>query len=240
MSMIIDGHTHVGVRATVQQTGKELVAKLDQAGVDKAVVFAFPEGDYDNSTAMEYAKEFPNRLIPYCIVNAWNTQAAYDELTECLGAGGFKGLKLHPTLHGYHLCDFEIMDPIFEIAQHYGTPILVHGAADLYNPPSQFYIMAKRFPRVNLIMAHSGYFWGVDQAITLAKDAPNLYLDVSRIPVFEIASAVKGVGPQKVIWGTDAPFVDYEWEFMKMKRVTDSKEGYERIVGGNLAELLKL
>ncbi|MHB8065792.1 MAG: amidohydrolase family protein [Ruminiclostridium sp.] len=240
MSLVIDAHNHVGVRATVQQTGKELVAKLDKVGVDKAVVFPFPEGDFENAVATDYAKEFPDRLIPFCVVNAWNTEAAYKELTTCLKDQGFKGLKLHPTLHGYHLCDFSIVDPIFEIAQQYNIPILVHGAADIYNSPSQFYVMAKRFPKVNLIMAHAGYFWAVDQAVQLAKETPNLYLDVSRIPVFEITSAVKEVGPNQIIWGTDSPFVDYEWEFKKMARTTDSKEGYDLIVGGNIARLLEI
>jgi len=240
MSIVIDGHNHVGVRGIGGQTGQQLVGKMDLAGVDRAVVFTFPEGVMDNAGAMKIAKEYPDRFIPYCIVNPWNMKAACDELTACLRDQGFKGLKLHPTVHGYHLCDFDLVDPLFEIAQEYGIPVLVHGAADLYNPPSQFYIMARRFPKVPLVMAHSGYFWGTDQAIALAKDTPNLYLDVSRIPIFEIQCIVKEVGPQQIIWGTDSPFVDYEWEFRKMERATDSREGYEMIVGANLAKLLKL
>jgi hypothetical protein len=43
-----------------------------------------------------------------------------------------------------------------------------------------------------------------------------------------------------VIWGTDSPFVDYEWEFKKMVRATPDPEGYAKIVGGNLARLLRL
>ncbi len=43
-----------------------------------------------------------------------------------------------------------------------------------------------------------------------------------------------------MIWGTDSPFVDYEFEFQKMERATPDRSGYEAIVGGNIARLLKL
>jgi predicted TIM-barrel fold metal-dependent hydrolase len=100
--------------------------------------------------------------------------------------------------------------------------------------------MAARFPNVPLLMAHMGFFWSVDQAISFAREFPNLYLETSRAPIFEIQTAVRALGPDKVIWGTDSPFVDYEWEFRKMERATGDSEGYSKIVGGNIARLLKL
>ena len=45
-------------------------------------------------------------------------------------------------------------------------------------------------------------------------------------------------GPEKVLWGTDSPFVDYEAEFRKMARVSESREAHELVVGGNVARLL--
>ena len=78
----------------------------------------------------------------------------------------------------------------------------------------------------------------VAEAIAYAKAIPNLLLETSRAPIFEIATAVRELGPDKVVWGTDSPFVDYEWEFKKMSRVSDSREAYELVVGGNIARLL--
>ena len=52
--------------------------------------------------------------------------------------------------------------------------------------------------------------------------------------------AVERLGPEKVIWGTDSPFVDYEWEFRKMERATADAVGYDLIMGGNIARLLGL
>lgn len=238
MSYIIDAHNHAGIRQGARQTGKELVAKLDSVGVNKAVIFPFVEGSFSNDVINEYVKEFPDRLIPFCNVNPWDKKDAIDEMRRCVNELNFKGLKLHPTLQGYHLSDNKLVDPIFETAQEFNIPIISHGASDLYNSPLEFAEMARRFPKVPLLMAHCGFFWSVDQAVDLAKEIPNLYLEVSRVPIFEISEAVRELGPMQVVWGTDSPFVDYEWEFKKMERVTDSKEAYELIVGGNIARIL--
>jgi predicted TIM-barrel fold metal-dependent hydrolase len=239
MSVIIDAHNHLGDRPGARQTGAELVAKLDHAGVDKAVVFPFVEGNFTNDFVKQAYDEFPERLIPYCAVNPWERDAV-DTVRQCISGWGFKGLKLHPTINGYHLADPELVDPLFRLAEELDFPIIVHGASDLYNSPPEFAMMATRFPRVPLMMAHMGFFWSVDQAITFAGEFENLYLETSRAPIFEIQTAVKRIGAHKVIWGTDSPFVDYEFEFSKMKRSTSDAAGYAEIVGGNIARLLKL
>ncbi len=239
MTLVIDAHNHLGDRPGARQTGAELVAKLDATGVDKAVVFPFVEGNFTNDFVKDAFDQFPERLIPYCAVNPWERNAV-DVTRQCISEWGFKGLKLHPTINGFHLADPELVDPLFRLADELGFPIIVHGASDLFNSPPEFAIMAKRFPKVPLMMAHMGFFWAVDQAISFAAEFDNLYLETSRAPIFEIQTAVKRLGPDKVIWGTDSPFVDYEFEFKKMERATSDPEGYRSIVGGNIARLLKL
>lgn len=237
--LVIDAHNHLGDRPGAKQTGADLVAKIDAVGVDKAVIFPFVEGNFTNDPIKEAYDQFPDRLIPYCAVNPWQPDAA-DEVRRCIRDWGFKGLKLHPTINGFHLSDPNLVDPLFKVAEEYDIPIIVHGASDLLNSPTEFAQMAARFPKVSLLMAHMGFFWGVDQAIAFAKQFPNLYLETSRAPIFEIQTAVRELGPDKVIWGTDSPFVDYEWEYKKMERATSDQSGYAKIVGGNIARLLKI
>jgi uncharacterized protein len=237
--MIIDAHNHLGIRPGARQSGADLVAKLDAAGVDKAVMFPFVEGNFTNDPIKEAFDEYPDRLIPFCAVNPWVDGAAA-EVRRCVSEWSFKGLKLHPTINGFHLSDRMLVNPLFEVAEEFGIPVIVHGASDLLNCPAEFAIMAERFPRVNLLMAHMGFFWLVGQAVEFAGKYPNLYLETSRAPIFEIQTAVNALGPDKVIWGTDSPFVDYYWEFKKMERATSDQSGYAKIVGGNIARLLGL
>ncbi|MCW2878187.1 MAG: amidohydrolase family protein, partial [Sphaerisporangium sp.] len=198
--MFIDAHNHLGVRHGASQTAAELVAKLDLTGVDRAVVFPFVEGDFDNAVIDEAVAQAPDRLIPFCAVNPWHRKDAVDELYRCAELG-FRGVKLHPTLHGYHLSDPALVDPIFAAVRETGMIVICHGASDLYNAPPEFARIARRFPEVSLLMAHSGTFWSHEQAIEVAKETPNLYLETARVPVFEVAESVRELGPEKVVWG---------------------------------------
>ena len=238
MSLVIDAHNHIGDRHGASQTGAELVAKLDGAGVDRAVMMPFVEGTIDNEVIDREARAFPDRLIPFCAVNPWDRGAAIETIRHCVEDQGMRGIKLHPTLHGYHLGDHGLVDPIFSAARDLGVVVTSHGASDLYNTPYEFREMAQTFSDVPLWMVHMGFFWMTDLAIEVAAELPNLYLDTSRAPVFEVTQAVREAGPEKVLWGTDSPYVDYEWEFKKMSRVADSREAYELVVGGNVARIL--
>jgi predicted TIM-barrel fold metal-dependent hydrolase len=237
---IIDAHNHLGVRPGATQTGSDLIARMETVGCGKAVIFPFVEGTYSNEPILQAYREFPDRLIPFCAVNPWDGKAAVDELRRCVVDLGFKGVKLHPTLHGYHLSDPSLVNPIFDAADQLRITVITHGASDLFNSPLECAAIARRFPRVPLLIAHMGLFWSVDQAIQCAGEVKNLYLEVSRVPAFEIATAVRELGPEKVIYGTDSPFVDYEQEFARMKRVVASKDGSDLSMGGNAARILRL
>ena len=239
MPLVVDAHNHVGRRPGAVQTGPDLVARMASVGVDRGVIFPFVEGSFTNDAVREAALACPGRLVPYCAVNPWNPDAVV-EMRRCVTEWGFRGLKLHPTLNGFHLSDPRLVDPLFEEAASLGIPVIAHGASDLYNSPPEFAEMARRHPRVRLLMAHMGFFWSVDQAIGYAGALPNLILETSRAPIFEITAAVKALGPDKVVWGTDSPFVDYEWEFRKMARCSADRAVVERVVGGTMAELLGL
>lgn len=234
----IDVHSHVGKGAAVW-SGQDVVNRMDTMKVDKTVIFPFTEGYFNNDKIMEYVGENPDRLIPFCAVNPWNEQQAVDELESCLKKG-FKGVKLHPTLCGFPLSNQKLVNPIFEVVESYGAAVIVHGSADLYNCPLEFDRMARRFPKVPLIMAHSGFFWEWELAIELALENENLYLETSRVPGFETGKIIEKLGGSKVIWGTDGPFCDYEWEFNKIKRYAKNETEFEAIMGGTIKGLLKI
>lgn len=234
----IDAHSHAGEGAA-KWSGQQVVDRMDTIGVDKTVIFPFTEGFFHNEDIPKYVAENPDRLIPFCSVNPWNFHTAADELEKCYKEG-FKGLKLHPTLCGFRLSDHKLVDPLFEITQTYGGVVIVHGSADLYNCPLEFDRMARRFPKVPLLMAHCGFFGEWELAIELAMENDNLYLETSRVPGFETSKIIEKLGAEKVIWGTDGPFCDYEWEYKKIERYAKTEHDFDMIMGGNIANLLKL
>ena len=239
MNTILDAHNHLGVRHGAAQTGSQLVDKMDAAGVGQACVFPFVEGDFTNEVIVDAVAEHPDRLIPFMAVNPWHLDEAVQEVHRRADAG-FVGVKLHPTIHGYHLSDFGLIGPVLAAIRERGLVVISHGASDLYNAPPEFAAACRAYPEVSFMMAHSGTFWSHDQAVELAAELPNLYLETARVPVFEVAHSVKVLGPEKVIWGTDSPFVDYTFEYEKMQQTVDSEEARLLVCGGNLRRLLRL
>lgn len=237
MTRTIDAHNHIGTRHGESQTGDELVARLDAAGVDLACIFPFVEGEFSNDDVDRAMAEHPSRFVPFLAVNPWTQDAAVSEVHRRADQG-YKGLKLHPTLHGYHLSDLGLTGPVLDAARERGLVVICHGASDLRNAPPEFALTAAAYPEIPFLMAHSGTFWSHGQAIRLAEDLPNLYLETSRVPTFEVAESVRILGPEKVIWGTDSPYVNYTVEYEKMAHVTRSQEGRDLVLGGNLLRLL--
>lgn len=239
MARSIDAHNHIGVRYGESQSGDELVTRLDGAGVDLACVFPFVEGVFSNDVVDEAVAAHPDRLVPFLAVNPWNQQESVAEIHRRADLG-YRGVKLHPTLHGYHLSDLGLVGPTLDAIRERDLLVICHGASDLRNAPPEFALAAGAYPEVPFLMAHSGTFWSHGQATRLAADIPNLYLETSRVPIFEISESVRALGPEKVIFGTDSPYVDYTFEYDKLDRACDSAAGRELIRGGNLLRLLAM
>lgn len=237
--LTIDAHNHVGVRHGESQSGRELLQRMDDAGVQKACVFPFIEGNFSNDDVDEAVAADPDRLIPYLAVNPWDGDRAVAELERRVAAG-YRGIKLHPTIHGYHLSDLGLVGPLMEIIRQAGLVLIAHGASDLNNSPLEFARLAQAFPEIPMLIAHSGTFWSHGQAIEVAREHANIYLETARVPLQEVKVSVDALGAEKVIWGTDSPYVDYTLEFDKMTRAAKTEEEVSLIRGGNMARLLGL
>lgn len=235
---IIDAHNHLGIRHGAEQTASQLIERMDAANVEKACVFPFVEGSFTNDVIDAAVAEFPDRLIPFLALNPWDQQAAVAEV-HLRADKGYKGVKIHPTIHGYHLSDLGLIGPVMEAIRERRLVVISHGASDLYNAPPEFATICQAYPEIPFLMAHSGTFWSHDQAVELARVTPNLYLETARVPLAEVAHSVRVLGPEKVIWGTDSPFVEYTFEYEKMAKATDSEEARQLVCGGNLARLME-
>jgi predicted TIM-barrel fold metal-dependent hydrolase len=178
--------------------------------------------------------------VPFAFLNPKHADAAAT-LDRLVTKQGFRGLKLHPFADGFHLNNFKIVDPLFEVCEHHGIPILCHGLADnVYNTVYAFAEMADRFPRVNLIMAHGGFMWARAEAVRASKTRPNLYIETTCLLPAGIADGIDDIGAEKYIFGSDAPWGDFDVEILKIKKAARKDSDLELILGGNLARLLNL
>lgn len=233
--MIIDIHNHVGVRPGAKQTPEELLKKMDKAGVDKCVIFPQTR-TCPNDVVLKATKDYPDKFIGMIMVNPWHKDAQ-DKLKEGLEAG-FTGLKLHPYVDAFPLDYHELLDPIFKICEEYKAPIICHCTGDNpYSMPQQFEEMARTFPNVILIMAHSGMIWAVDAAIRISSRNKNIYLGTSTTLTSHIEKALEVAGADKILMGTDSPFNMHELEIQKIKMAIKDPEDLKKVLGENASKI---
>jgi uncharacterized protein len=177
--MFIDIHTHVTLRknvtrpdGTINTTAEELIAMLDEAGIDKAVLLPLisPEHMVQQMTTddiLDITAKYPDRFIPFCNIDPraiTNSPAAdFMPLLDYYKSMGCKGI-------GEMTANLPFDDPrvenLFKQVEKAGIPLLFHigpqsgecyGLIDDLNLPKLEGALRK-FPKLVLI-GHSQPFW---------------------------------------------------------------------------------
>jgi len=243
--MIIDAYNNIWQAGqnsdylTAETYSVEMMLKdMDAAGVDMAVGCSLGQM-IDNDYTAQVGRTYPDRILPFGQVNARDADAA-DQIRRDHDAHGFKGLKLHPVLHGYHIVDHGLLDPIYEACAERGMMVLFNALDDAFIHPLGIEEIAKHHPTVPTLIAHMGTVWNVGEAILVAKRTPNIYLETSSTQLIEVRMAYRDLGPEKIIMGTDWPGSDFEMERLKIAKSVEDAQHRAMIEGGNLARLLGL
>jgi predicted TIM-barrel fold metal-dependent hydrolase len=159
--------------------GKALLAELDAAGIDRAVVlstgYSFADErkkleDPDRLTAAEndwtsaQVAASGGRLIGFCSANPLRP-AALDELERCLALPGMKGVKLHFGNAGITLRNPEHATRIvqvFALAERMRAPVLVHmrarGGLNFGAEDARLFLdkLVPAAPSIEIVVAHFG------------------------------------------------------------------------------------
>lgn len=230
---IIDGHAHIGHIggwADVGITGEELIAQMDHFGIEKTVLC-----HEDNEVTLDMMGKYPGRIVGAVYVNPMN-QSTVDAM-EHYFALGFKAVKLNPLRHAY-CADSEALDPILDKAEAAGVPVCIHSGHPPYSLPWQIGLLAERHPGVKVMMIHMGHGHGVyiDAALKMARKYPNIYLEMSGMPMpSKIREAYETVGHDRIMFGTDTPFHEPSVELQKVLVSGVDEEGIARILYDNAA-----
>lgn len=243
--MIIDAYNNIWTAGgtsdylTAETYSVEMMLRdMDAAGVDKAVGCSLGQM-IDNAYTASVQQRYPDRIIAFGQVNARDADAAGKVLRD-YEAHGLPGLKLHPTLHGYHVVDHGLLDPIFRVCADNGILVLFNALDDAFVHPLGIEEIAKGFPEVNVLIAHMGTVWNVTEAILVAKRNPNIYLETSSTQLIEVQMAYRDLGADKIVMGTDWPGSDFELERLKIAKAIKDPADRAKVEGGNLARLLRL
>lgn len=239
--MIIDVSNVIGRhKFKPEVTAESLLKQMDEAGIDKAVIYCYAES-LDNESVYNAISKYHDRFIGLYTVNPWADGAA-DELEDALKNKGFKGLYMNPIRHGYMLCEHEVFYPLLEVCRKYNAVVWCYGAAEVFSSPVFFNAIAKDFPDVIIIMGRMGLQYDNASAVEIAKKHSNIYLETSGGMDFNAHRAMKVVGVDRVLLGTGTPDCNYfELELLKVRNsAKDFPDGIEKILYKNAARIFSL
>jgi hypothetical protein len=236
--MLIDAHIHLG--GPDRGDGKtlaveELIAEMDACGVDKAVVFPFNQPQDAFIPANDYiakaVKEYPDRLIGFARLNPHDQEKALVELDRIYELG-LKGVKLHPAGQDFTF-DNTTLHQIAEKALDYDLP-LIFDTGKPQSQPEHLEKFAKQHPDNTIIMAHMrGDF------IPAVLACPNMYVQTTSMPRPEvILKAVEEIGPERIMMGSDYPYLSMQAEVEKIQQLEIPGEARKQLLGETAKKLL--
>lgn len=212
---------------------------MDDCNIDKAVVFPFNEMDpgISFSKANKFiageVKRFSNRLIGFARLDPNAGHSALDELDNAVDKLDLRGVKLHPKGQAFTQSNPYVLK-IIKRASDFGVPVVFDNGKEILD---NYAIgrFAKKAPQANLILAHmrgEGF-------IEVPKAHKNVYLGTVKAPFERVVKAVKILGPDKIIAGSDSPYTDMNYEMSeKFDELNLPEEDRKLITGGNIFKIL--
>jgi hypothetical protein len=239
--MIIDCHCHAGKGDGL--TGPwDTDASLDRylaraacARIDRTVLFPAFHSDYAfaNHEVAKIVASAPERFWGFAFIHAERDRGRVRTMVRtAVEQYGFVGLKVHRH-------DARLSAEICQAARAFRLPVL-------YDPTGEVSIadlLAAEYPGVNFIFPHLGSFaddWAAQQAfIDPLSRHPNIYTDTSAIRRFDLLEqAVRRAGPEKVLFGSDGPWLHPGVELAKVQALGLREADRALVLGGNLLRLI--
>lgn len=193
-----------------------------------------------NDAVLALMREHPHQVIGFCYVNPRYPRHALSEIERCVVRGGMGGIKLWVACKASD----RRVDPIVERSVELGIPILQHawynrlGRLKGESTPADVAEMARRHPRAMIVMAH---LTGAGER-GLKDIAPygNVHVDISggEPEAGMVELAVKLLGAERVVFGTDSPIRSYGATLGKVQEARVSSRARELILEGNARRLL--
>ena len=239
---IIDCHAHLGQdKDHHQMTAARLIKLMDESNVDKAIIFPLnnPSDTVNfhgsNDSVLQAAKKYPERFIPFFRLTPHKRWR--DEFNLRVQQG-FKGLKLHPRSQRFRL-KFSKAMKMYDIAEKNNLAIMMHAAFGLEEIADDLLVIVKKFPKLRLIVGHSG-FVDLDNVIKKIAKMENVLFDSSAVKIFDLFELFKKVEYTKIVFGSDSPYydIDLALEGLIDTAITVGKTANQirKILGGNITK----
>jgi len=216
---------HYGITPVGTGVADDLIAHLDKAGLDKAVVLTAATSPVQvipaNNWAISLKKENP-RFIPFGTIHPDFDRNEYE--LDRLEENGIKGLKFHPDFQGFRMDDpkfYEVMEMVqdrFVCMFHVGDTLPPDE-----NPscPKKMAALRKAFPDPVMIAAHMGGYLHWEYALEHLAGL-NIHMDCSSVLDFVDDELLKKLftvfSEEQILFGSDYPLFDANSEIERLEK----------------------
>jgi predicted TIM-barrel fold metal-dependent hydrolase len=244
---IIDVHGHVGSWPDFhipEPSAEWLIGVNQRIGIDATGISHLIAVGHDvvegNRLTLDVVGRHPDRLGAWLVTDP-RRRDGVSEIAGHLDEPGVWGLKLHPDTYEYPI-DGPGYQPYLELAREHGAPVLSHGQTrSPYSDPGQLAQVADRIEGLTVIVGHAGLWQdGFERAAELARETPGLYLEIcgSRLTTHWLERMIEIAGAGKVLFGTDAVFLDPRVGLGKVVHARLDEAQRARVLGLNALEIL--
>ncbi len=238
---IIDCHCHAGKGDGL--TGpwdtdaplRDFMQWATEAGIQQVNLFSAFHSDYAvaNANVAKIVGQNPEKLYGFAFVHAARDAGRIKTMVgKAINDYGFCGIKAHRY-------DARISREICDVARLFRIPVLY----DVVGEISVVELLATQYPDVNFIIPHLGSFsddWRSQNGlIDFLVRYKNIHTDTSGVRRFDILKkALDRAGSQKVLFGSDGPWLHPGVELSKIFALNLSEKENQQILSGNFLKLI--
>ena len=213
--MIFDADLHLSLTEDNGLTAEAALHALDKACIDKANIWLQPPYmrviDEANQYIYQSVKAHPDRFSATGWVDPhFGEEKSRDMLKRCIEEYGMRTIKFNGAQNSYYIDSPELF-PLYDQMNQAGCALAFHIGSDFFDftHPSRAQRIAEHFPTMPVMLVHMGGAGKPDLSnacIDVAKVCPNVMLTGSAVSYLSIIHAIKELGPERVCFGSDAPF----------------------------------
>ena len=251
---IWDMHTHLdGVEGdTPEARMAVMVRHMDRLGIERIILsqgydqyILHPTPQQvreENDRVMRAVRHFPDRANGSDYLNPMNVEFSLEEFDRCVRDGPMVGVG---ELEADVRCNSPALDPIVERAISLKVPILQHtwiktnGNLPGESTPYDLAELARRHPNAQFVCGHTGGNW--ELGIRAIRNVKNVCAGIAGSDPTSgfVEMAVRELGPERVIYGSDAGGRSFASQLAKVGGAEIPDSAKELILSGNLRRLLR-
>jgi len=224
---VIDTHCHYGKFSNYyipDNNAEAMIGAMDLLGIRQAwlssIVAIFNDVRGGNEEVARALRDHPDRFLGVTVVNPNFPQQLKDELERCYDEFKFRAIKLHCPAHRYSVGG-AAYEPVWRFASEKKVSVLAHTLEDDMPHVER---IGREYPDLVLVIAHANQLQ-FEPCFQVVGALPNVYADIvsSGFPYGLIERLVKAVGSEKVLFGTDVPYLDpmSQWGKLAFARLDD-------------------